>query len=145
MCLLPIVFCTNLDENTGCKILCPKAINTCVMVLNVVVQFLQVPVMHSFPASQSVVVMDNCAIHGKDDIKNVVSAFGGISLFLPPYSPEFNPIEKIFSRVKQWLMRRRAYVSNPLVPAERALREAFASITPATCEAYIRGWPMYDV
>ena len=45
----------------------------------------------------SIVVMDNASIHHVDDI---TANSGSRSLFLPPYSPDFNPIEELFSKLK---------------------------------------------
>lgn len=99
--------------------------------------------MSFFPEPHSVVVMDNCAIHDKQEIFNVVTSFGAVAMFLPPYSPIYNPIEKVFGRVKQWLRLENAHCS--LIPAEVALYEAFDSITPRVCEAFIRGMECYNV
>ena len=48
----------------------------------------------------SVVIMDNCSIH---HIPKVVKAIQNVGIYLPPYSPDFTPIEETFSRVKQQL------------------------------------------
>src|SRR3712207_2914753 len=53
-----------------------------------------------------VVVMDNLSAHKGGRVKEIVQARGGCKLlYLPPYSPEFNPIEQAFSKIK-WLLRR---------------------------------------
>ena len=61
----------------------------------------------AFPAPGSVVVMDNCAIHKKEyeRLKATIEERGGLLIFLPPYSPDFNPIESIFANFKRWLKR----------------------------------------
>ena len=48
----------------------------------------------------SVVVLDNAAIHHVDGIMSMVEQVGALVLFLPPYSPDFNPIEELFSKLK---------------------------------------------
>ncbi|KXJ06866.1 hypothetical protein AC249_AIPGENE23909 [Exaiptasia diaphana] len=53
----------------------------------------------------SVLVMDNCNIHYSDDMINAVRNKGGIVIFLPPYSPDLNPIEDCFNFSKKWLQR----------------------------------------
>lgn len=70
--------------------------------------------MNRFPNDRSVLIMDNCAIHKSDYLRELVEAqglssqwiffdpltttsIGSILLFLPPYSPDFNPIEESFS------------------------------------------------
>ena len=46
----------------------------------------------------SVVVMDNCTIHHVPDIVQMIEEVGAVVHFLPPYSPDFNPIELAFSK-----------------------------------------------
>jgi transposase len=53
--------------------------------------------MNPFPEDNSVLVLDNCAIHKSDALRAVVEAQGHLLIFLPPYSPDFNPIEESFS------------------------------------------------
>ncbi|XP_068735212.1 uncharacterized protein [Montipora capricornis] len=56
---------------------------------------------------RSVVVMDNCRIHDSDVTINIIRQKGGIAAFLPPYSPDLNPIEYAFSLAKAILKRNR--------------------------------------
>jgi len=49
------------------------------------------------------VVMDNLSSHKRDRTRERIEAQGAELLFLPPYSPDLNPIEMIFSKVKQLL------------------------------------------
>ena len=48
----------------------------------------------------SVVILDNCSIHHVDGIASMIEEVGALVHFLPPYSPDFNPIEETFSKVK---------------------------------------------
>ena len=49
----------------------------------------------------SIVEMDNASIHHNiDGISEVITAAGALLNFLPPYSPDYNPIEEAFSKVK---------------------------------------------
>ena len=50
--------------------------------------------------AHSVVVMDNCSIHHVEPIAEIIQDAGAILHYLPPYSPDFNPIEMAFSKVK---------------------------------------------
>lgn len=49
------------------------------------------------------VVLDNLSSHKRDQTRKHIEAAGASLLFLPPYSPDLNPIEMIFSKVKQLL------------------------------------------
>lgn len=62
-----------------------------------------VPQLGSFPGPRSVVVADNASIHHADGFKKLIESAGARLLYLPPYSPDFNPIEKGFSKVKAYL------------------------------------------
>ena len=56
-----------------------------------------IPCMQSFPASKSIIVMDNCSIHHVQEVKDLFEAVGILLIFLPPYSPDYNPCEEMFS------------------------------------------------
>jgi transposase len=51
----------------------------------------------------SIIIMDNAAFHRKTKLHDIASRYGVAVLFLPPYSPEFNPIEKSWANLKHWL------------------------------------------
>src|SRR5438067_533497 len=63
--------------------------------------------MNPYPAKHSVLVMDNARIHHNNDLVTAIEDIGGRILYLPPYSPDFNPIETAFSALKSWLKRYR--------------------------------------
>ena len=52
--------------------------------------------MQPIPAKNSVLVMDNCSIHHVAQVKDLLES-SGIVIFLPPYSPEYNPVENLFN------------------------------------------------
>jgi transposase len=80
-----------------------------------------------------IVFMDNCPIHKVDEIEDLVDACGAGVVFLPPYSPDLNPIEHCWSKVKA---RLRALKPRTLADLLEALVEAFATVTGHD----IRGW-----
>lgn len=59
-----------------------------------------IPNMQPFPGPHSVLIMDNCSIHHVEEVKQELEAAGVLVIFLPPYSPDYNPCEEMFSFVK---------------------------------------------
>jgi len=59
--------------------------------------------MNPFPEPKSVIVMDHASMHKSADLRALVEARGMRLEFLPPYSPDLNPIEEAFTAVKAWL------------------------------------------
>ncbi len=74
-----------------------------------------------------VVIMDNLAPHKSDPTLELITQAGAQVLFLPAYSPDFNPIEKMWSKVKASLRRTQARSPAELIPAIAA---ALAAVTP---------------
>jgi transposase len=73
--------------------------------------------MNSFPSTNSVLVLDNAKIYYDQELLDYLDAFGVKVEFLPPYSPDLNPIESAFSTNKQFLKRNRHFVEicyNPI-------------------------------
>ena len=62
-----------------------------------------IPRMNSFDSTspKSIAIMDNCAIHHVSEVAQLFQDAGILLSFLPPYSPDYNPIEETFSYVKQ--------------------------------------------
>ena len=75
-----------------------------------------------------VVIADNLRAHHTAGARAAIEARGARLFFLPPYSPDFNPIEHTFSKVKQFLRRAQARTDDALRAATWA---AFATVTPA--------------
>jgi len=51
----------------------------------------------------SIIIMDNASFHRKGEIKRIMEEEGHAVLFLPPYSPDLNPIEQTFGAIKKVL------------------------------------------
>jgi transposase len=58
-----------------------------------------------FPEPNSVLVMDNTSFHRSDRIEEIYSAAGVKLLYLPPYSPDLNPIEEFFAELKAFIKK----------------------------------------
>ena len=94
--------------------------------------------MNPFSGVNSVLVLDNAKIHHDQELLEYLDAFGVKVEFLPPYSPDLNPIETAFSTIKKFLQRNRYFVDvcyDPIYP----LIVACAQITPQMAEGYFRG------
>ena len=86
--------------------------------------------------SNSIVIIDNASIHHLDEACQLILNTGSLLWFLPPYSPDLNPIEQLFHQVKAFLRNNQAAfhtTSNPRV----AIASAFAQVTRTHCCAYI--------
>lgn len=80
-----------------------------------------------------VVILDNLSVHKGAEVRRLIEAAGCRVLFLPPYSPDFAPIEEAFSKIKAYL---RGVGARTQVALEAAISEALARITAADA----RGW-----
>jgi len=82
-----------------------------------------------------VVVMDNLSAHKVVGIQQLIEARGAQLLYLPPYSPDLNPIEKAWSKFKQFLRSAKARTAEAL---DKAITEALKNITPDNAAAWFR-------
>jgi len=78
------------------------------------------------------VVMDNLSAHKVSGVSELIEAAGAEPLYLPPYSPDFNPIEKCWSKLKQLL---RAAKARSLDTLESSVPDALTAITPQNIQA----------
>ena len=81
-----------------------------------------------------VVVMDNLSAHKSPAVTEAIEAANATVWYLPPYSPDLNPIEKLWSKVKSWLRRVAARTFDAI---GRALVDALRSVTPGECANYL--------
>lgn len=106
---------------------------------------------------RSILVCDNCAIHHDEEIRQIVEVecgntpssqfilpliphtflVGAKLCYVPPYSPDFNPIEQAFSSMKSWLKRHTP--ARHVEPETRPwlIHQALMSITPGDAQGWI--------
>lgn len=82
-----------------------------------------------------IVVCDNLSTHKMTGLAELVAARGARWEYLPPYSPDYNPIERCWSKIKTYLRKAKARTAAAL---EQALREALATITAADLLAWVK-------
>jgi transposase len=80
-----------------------------------------------------VVILDNLPAHKPVEIARAIERAGAKLRFLPPYSPDFNPIELAFSKIKALLKKAAARTLEDLW---EAIRNAINAITPTDCRSF---------
>ena len=81
-----------------------------------------------------IVVMDNLGSHKAQAIREAIHKVGARVLFLPPYSPDLNPIEQVFSKLKHIL---RMTMGRCIEAIETAIAKAITSISKQECQNYL--------
>ena len=84
---------------------------------------------------EDTLIMDNLSVHKTKAVRDTIEEKGVKLLFLPPYSPDFNPIEKSFSKLKALLRKAEKRTINSL---KRAVKKIIDSISADECAAYFR-------
>jgi transposase len=84
-------------------------------------------------AAGDIVVMDNLSSHKAPRIRELIEAAGASLLYLPPYSPDFNPIEKMFSKLKALLRKAAQRTVDGLW---QAIADCITLVTPRECANY---------
>jgi len=80
-----------------------------------------------------IVIMDNLPAHKSAAVRKAIEATGAQLRLLPPYSPDLNPIENAFAKLKALLRKAAARTVNAL---ENAIAEAIDTYTPTECANY---------
>jgi len=81
-----------------------------------------------------IVIMDNLGSHKAAAIRTAIRSVGARLLFLPPYSPDLNPIEQVFSKLKHTL---RKYMGRSVEEVEAAIAQVLPKINKQECQNYI--------
>ena len=82
-----------------------------------------------------VVIMDNLPVHKAPGVREMIEAAGATLLYLPPYSPDLNPIEQAFSKLKAHLRKAAEHTVPRLL---RRIGRLLASFTPHECRNFLR-------
>ena len=72
------------------------------------------------------VILDNCTIHLGEEVEAMIKAAGARLIYLPPYSPDFSPIENCWSKIKT---RLRAIAARTYPDLAKAIEEVFESVS----------------
>ena len=81
-----------------------------------------------------IVMMDNLASHKVAGIKEAIEAAGAELRYLPSYSPDLNPIEQLFAKIKALLRKAAARTFDALIAA---IADALTKVTPTECANYL--------
>ena len=82
-----------------------------------------------------IVIMDNLASHKRKAVRQAIRKAGARLIFLPKYSPDLNPIEQVFAKLKH-LLRKAAARTREAVCA--AIAELLGAFTPDECANYLK-------
>lgn len=96
------------------------------------------PILMPFNGSnpKSIVVLDNASIHHTAAVEATIRSVGAIVRYLPPYSPDMNPLEEVFAEVKQFLVSNDPILQSTQSPST-IINHAFLSVSVANCNSYI--------
>jgi len=83
----------------------------------------------------NVVIMDNLPAHKAAGVRNAIEAAGASPLYLPPYSPDFNPIENAFAKLKAMIRAKAERTIEALWDNVGAVLDLFS---PAKCANYCK-------
>jgi transposase len=85
-------------------------------------------------APGDVVVLDNLAAHKVAGVRQAIAAAGASLLYLPPYSPDLNPIEQLFAKLKALLRKAAARTKDELWST---IGRLLAALPPSECATYL--------
>lgn len=125
-CTTTMISSIRMDGSTACMTIQGPTTNE---IFRIYVERVLVPTLRP----GDVVVLDNLSSHKDPDTLALIRFAGAEVRFLPPYSPDFNPIEKMWSKLKEWLRSAKARTEDTL---GSSIAEGLRKITPSDA----RGW-----
>ena len=84
----------------------------------------------------SVVIMDNASIHHVHGVAQLIQSTGALLYYLPPYSPDLNPIEEAFSKLKS-VLQQNEHLLDTVLDCESLVLSSFLAISPTDCIHWI--------
>ena len=125
-CTTTMISSVRLDGSTACMVV-DGATNT--EVFQAYVKHILLPTLKP----GDIVVPDNLSAHKNQKTRNLIESVGAELWFLPPYSPDLNPIEKMWSKIKAILRKLKART-------EQSLITAIAKALDAVTASDAKGW-----
>ncbi len=98
-------------------------------------EYLEKHLLTTLDKEKDVLIMDNMRSHHAKAVQAVLASSGVKVLFLPPYSPDLNPIERLWSKLKAILRREKVRSAQDL---PSAVEHAFSCISVNDCLAWFR-------
>jgi transposase len=80
-----------------------------------------------------IVIMDNLGSHKSKAVRRLIRAAGAYLFFLPKSSPDFNPIEQFFAKLKHWLRKAARRTADALCDA---IGQILGAVTSSECQNY---------
>jgi len=106
------------------------------------IQFIQglLPHMNEWPLPMSVLVIDNVSIHKAAGIREMVEERGARLLYLPSYSPDFNPIELASSTIQAWVRENHDRINQELESENGVVDNIFQEAVHSVTTEQAKGW-----
>jgi len=125
-CTTTMISSVRLDGSTACMVVDGATTKD---VFKAYVQQILLPTLKT----GDIVVLDNLSAHKNIELRNLIESVGAELWFLPPYSPDLNPIEKMWSKIKSILRTLKARTEKDLIDA---IAEALDAVTANNA----KGW-----
>jgi transposase len=91
--------------------------------------------MGAFPGRNSIMVMDNSAIHRGGRLAELCDAAQVLLIYLPPYSPDLNPVKKVFSALKEQI-KQHPILTGTEDDSDTIKRFMYAFVTPELMKGF---------
>jgi len=127
-CTTTMISSMRLDGSTACMVVDGATTKD---IFKAYVQHILLPTLNA----GDIVVLDNLSAHKNQEIRDLIESAGVELWFLPPYSPDLNPIEKMWSKIKAILRTLKARTEEALI---KAIAKALEAITAKDAEGWFK-------